>query len=80
VQIIGQRAEPNHRLILSTSWKITEEEADESNYFIDILSSVENNRFQKKLTFVSKESRELTAIYSAAILTTRKNQAESLSK
>ena len=53
--------------------KITEEEADESNYFLDILLSLANGSSNKeKLVLLVKESDELTAIFAASIITMRK--------
>lgn len=51
--------------------KITEEEADESNYFLDLLLSMDAGQNRETLTRLYKESDELVAIYTASLITLR---------
>ena len=53
--------------------KITEEEADETNYFLDLLTELEHKNDVAELKRLLKESNELAAIYSASLITLRKN-------
>jgi four helix bundle protein len=49
--------------------KITEEEADEANYFLDVIASVEQGRFRERLAHVLEESGQLAAIYAKSVIT-----------
>jgi four helix bundle protein len=58
--------------------KIVEEEADETNYFLDILMELEREENNKvKMRSLIKESNELISIYAASIVTTRRRLTES---
>jgi len=49
--------------------KITEEESDEANYFLDIIASIDNGRFREVLAHVLEESNQLAAIYAKSVIT-----------
>ncbi len=49
--------------------KITEEESDEANYFLDILTNIDNGRHRERLAQVLQESDQLASIYSASVVT-----------
>src|ERR1044071_6021960 len=49
--------------------KITEEEADEANYFIDIIANIDKGRFRETLAYVLQESNQLAAIYAKSVAT-----------
>ena len=59
--------------------KITEEESDEANYFLDILINMDGGRNRERLADLFSESNQLAAIYSKSVVTmkarinTRKN-------
>lgn len=49
--------------------KITEEEADEANYFLDVIACIDGGRFRESLAHVLQESSQLSAIYSKSVIT-----------
>jgi four helix bundle protein len=51
--------------------KIVEEEADESNYFIDLLQEIDKGRYKEKLKALSAESDQLVSIYVSSLKTVR---------
>jgi four helix bundle protein len=57
--------------------KIVEEESDESPYFLDILLEIDKGKNKEQLNLLLKESNELLSIYSASVVTMKKNLAES---
>jgi four helix bundle protein len=54
--------------------KIVEEEADESNYFLDLILNVDDRRNRQKLDPLLQESNELIAIYTASLKTMKNNR------
>lgn len=55
--------------------KIVEEEADESNFFLEILLEInKNEEIKKEINKLLKEGNEILAIVVASIKTTRNNQ------
>jgi len=51
--------------------KIVEEEADESSYFLDLLSEIDNGKNKEVLNGLLSESNQLTSIYVASLKTMR---------
>src|SRR5690606_26695749 len=49
------------------------EEADESMFWFEIIEATNDNLNSEKLKILLKESNELTAIFTASILTAKKN-------
>ena len=59
--------------------KIVEEEADESSYFLDLLSEIDDGKQKEKLNELLNEINQLTAIYVASLKTMRgKAKAEKI--
>ena len=54
--------------------KIVEEEADESMYFLELLSEISDDNFKDEINTLHKEANELLAIIVASINTARKNR------
>lgn len=55
--------------------KIVEEEADESNFFLEILIEInKNSEIKNELQYLLKEGNEILAIIVASIKTARNNQ------
>lgn len=51
--------------------KITEEESDEANYFLDVISSTDNGRYRECFSKVLQESDQLAAIYAKSVVTVK---------
>jgi len=49
--------------------KITEEEADEANYFPDVIANVDRGKYQETLAGLPEESNQLAAIYAKPVAT-----------
>ena len=69
----SQRAKSSADLI--NKLKIVEEEADESNFFLEIISEINKNEdFKAEINTLLKEGNEILAIFVASIKTARINQ------
>jgi four helix bundle protein len=75
-QITGQRVGQGPRLIFISKITVVEEEADESAYWIELL--IESGLMRKEfLNNLLKESKELTAIFTASGRTAKMKRTNS---
>lgn len=56
--------------------KIVEEEDDETSFFLDLFHDMDKGSNRERINAILKESNELTSIYSASVITSKKKLSE----